>query len=97
MTPNTICQGLDAIGAWGARRWFLFGIGVDKVFVVGSTFPGFGLTLQGLDVPVPSPQLKTVVCIEGFAAACFLYVPPSVLHHGAAFLGDIRSSLVWTS
>ena len=53
-TQHDLQRALDAIGAWGARWRFSFGIGPDKtaVLVVGSRSSDFGVTLQGLDVPV---------------------------------------------
>ena len=47
-------RALAAIGAWGARWRFSFGIGPDKtaVLVVGSRSSDFRVTFQGLDVPV---------------------------------------------
>ena len=102
-------RALDAIGAWGARWRFSFGIGPEKtaVLVVGSKFRDFRFSLQGLDVPVvaeycylcvvfqPSRKWnkhtdrlvgkgnrkfhqsiagqKTAVCIQVFAAVCFVH------------------------
>ena len=49
-------RALDAIGAWGARWRFSFGIGPDKtaVLVVGCRSPNFNFTLQGSQMPVVS-------------------------------------------
>ena len=47
-------RALDAIGAWGARSRFSFGIGPETtaVLVVGSRSRDFWFLLHGLDVPV---------------------------------------------
>ena len=51
--PSDVQRALDAIGAWGARWRFSFGIGPDKtaVLIVGCRTRNFNFTLH--DVPVP--------------------------------------------
>ncbi|CAE7350365.1 pol [Symbiodinium sp. CCMP2456] len=55
-TRQELQRALDAIGAWGARWHFSFGIGPDKtaVLVVGNRSVDFHFSLQGSVVPVVS-------------------------------------------
>ena len=102
-------RALDAIGAWGARWRFSFGIGPEKtaVLVGGSRSRDSRFSFQGLDGPVAAEYCylgvvfqasrkwnkhtdrlvgkgnrkfhqsiagqKTAVCIQVFAAVCFVH------------------------
>ena len=54
--PSDVQRALDAIGAWGARWRFSFGIGPDKtaVLIVGCRARNFNFTLHDVPVPVVS-------------------------------------------